>query len=421
MKKRTLLISKYVLVFCAAFAISFQIKAADKAPVLRNGNYKFTIHRADGKGIVFNSLIKDSSGKQIMYIINGSERLLVDSIIKKNDSVFIELPFFESGFEARINANGNLIGEWVKKYGSRIQTMPFTATFNETKRFPAIHSPLFNISGRWAVHFVNHNNKVSKSVGEFNQKGNHFTGTFLNPSGDYRFLEGVVSGDSLYLSGFDGAHAMLFTAKIDNTNKISGGSLYSGKQEHETWTAEKDSKAALPDASSETHVKPAAGKLDFTFPDLNGNPISINDKQFKNKVVVIQILGSWCPNCMDETKFISDNYQFYHDKGVEFLGLAYERNTDFNASVKALQPFKKRFDIKYPILITGVAVSDTLLTKKTLPQIDKIKAFPTTLFIDKKGNISKIHSGFDGPATGAHYTIFKKDFNDIVTRLLNEQ
>ena len=93
MKKRILLISKYALVFSAAFAISFQIKAADKAPVLRNGNYKFTIHRADGKGIVFNSLIKDSSGKQIMYIINGSERLLVDSIIKKNDSVFIELPF----------------------------------------------------------------------------------------------------------------------------------------------------------------------------------------------------------------------------------------------------------------------------------------------------------------------------------------
>jgi hypothetical protein len=77
--------------------------------------------------------------------------------------------------------------------------------------------------------------------------------------------------------------------------------------------------------------------------------------------------------------------------------------------------------VKYPILITGVAVSDTALTQKTLPQIKKIKAFPTSIFIDKKGNIRKIDSGFNGPATGEHYIEFEKEFNQLVEKLLAEK
>jgi hypothetical protein len=86
-----------------------------------------------------------------------------------------------------------------------------------------------------------------------------------------------------------------------------------------------------------------------------------------------------------------------------------------------LQPFKKRFKVQYPILITGVTVSDSLRTEKTLPQLESINAFPTTIFVDKKGNIRKIESGFAGPATGEHYTEFKKEFNKIIDELLAEK
>lgn len=421
MKRKILFHYKYALVFYTAIFAALSIHWVDKVPVLKNGTYQFNIIRPDGKQIVFNSIVKDSLGKKILYVINGSGRLLVDSIITRKDSVFIQLPFFESGFNAKLDDNGNLEGVWIKKYGSREQTMPFTAIFNEQKRFPVTTSPSYNITGRWAVNFKKENNQVSESVGEFTQKGSYFTGTFLLSSGDYGFLEGVVSGDSLYLSGFDGGNAFLFTAKIEDAHKISGGKFYSGRQGVEEWTAEKDSKASLPDGFNFTNVKPNAGKLNFSFPDLDGKKVSINDERYKNKVVVIQILGSWCPNCMDETKFISDNYKTYHDKGIEFIGIAYERTTDFETSKKALQPFKQRFNLQYPILIPGVSVSDTLRTEKTLPQIEKIVAFPTTIFIDKKGEIRKIHSGFDGPATGIHYTIFKKEFDEITNELLGEK
>lgn len=131
------------------------------------------------------------------------------------------MPFFESGFNAKINDEGNLEGVWVKKYGERVQTLPFTAIHNSKERFEVSAQPLANISGRWLTQFVERNNKVSTIVAEFKQDGSHLSGTFLDPTGDYRYLDGVVSGDSLKLSTFDGAHAFLFTAKIDDENKIS--------------------------------------------------------------------------------------------------------------------------------------------------------------------------------------------------------
>ncbi|MEO5651176.1 MAG: TlpA disulfide reductase family protein [Ginsengibacter sp.] len=420
MKRKILFAQKYVPVFCIILFATLSVHWTDKVPALKEGTYQFIINRPDGKKIVFNSIVKDSVGKKILYVINGSDRLLVDKIVTRKDSVFIQLPFFASSFSARLDAAGNLEGVWTKDYGTRIQTLPFTATLNVKERFPVTTSPSHNISGRWAVHFTRENNRTTESVGEFRQSGSYLTGTFLHSSGDYRFLEGVVSGDSLYLSGFDGGNAFLFTAKINNENKISEGKLYSGKQSSSEWVAERDSTAKLPDGFTLTSLKPDAGKLNFSFPDVDGKKVSLNDKQFKNKVVVIQIMGSWCPNCMDEAKFIGDHYKTFRDKGIEFIGLAYERTTDFKASQKALQPFIKRFNIQYPILITGVAVSDTLRTEKTLPQIDKITVFPTTIFIDKKGNVRKIHTGFDGPATGEHYITYQKEFDEITNELLNE-
>lgn len=422
MKRKIKFSNKYVRVMCFCIAALTSLHFAGKPSVLKSGNWRAIIERTDGQQIVFNFQAKDSAGKKIIYVINGSERLLVDSIQLRQDSVFIQMPFFESGFKAKIVSNGNLQGVWIKKSGNNVQSLPFKAEYNIKKRFEITAPAGANISGRWAANFVGKNNKVSALVGEFKQTGSYLTGTFLDPTGDYRFLEGVVTGDSLKLSAFDGGHAFLFTAKVDNENKISGGKFYSGATGLESWSAERNAKAALPDGLSETKIKPGSGKLNFSFPAAeDGRKVSINDKTFENKVVVIQIMGSWCPNCMDETKFLSEYYNKNHQRGVEIIGIAYERTPDFERSQKALQSFSKRFNIRYPVLISGVAVSDPLRAEKTLPQLEKIDAFPTTIFVDKKGNIRKIDSGFNGPATGEHYTQFKKEFNQIIESLLAEK
>ena len=404
-----------MLLICLLSA--FMIKPVE----LPNGTWRATIERKDGKKIVFNFITKDSAGKKILYVINGKEHLLVDSIILRDDSLFIQMPFFESGFAAKLNGDGNLQGEWIKHYGKRILRLPFEAEFNNKNRFKVTAPPVANISGTWVSTFTS-GNRTSTFVTTFHQDGHHLSGAVLNPTGDFRFLDGVVSGDSLKLSTFDGGNAYLLTAKIDNQNTVSGGKFYAGATGVSEWTSKRNDTASITD-NFNNGIEPLSNtSLNFSFPDSKtGKMISIDDDRFKNKVVVVQILGSWCPNCMDETKFLSEYYNKNHQRGFEVIGLAYERTRDFKASQKALKPFEKRLNVQYPILITGVAVSDTNLTQKTLPQIKKIKAFPTSIFIDKKGNIRKIDSGFNGPATGEYYTKFKKEFNQFVEKLLAEE
>ena len=421
MKISSIFFSRYALMVCAVIFSFTSIHWYVKKPVLKAGIWRAAIQRPDGQQIVFNFETKNTAGRTILYVINGSERLLVDSIVLKNDSIFIVLPFFENGFKAKIMADNILQGSWVKNFGTTIQSLPFTATLN-AQRFDATTTPVANITGRWSADFVNKEDKVSKLVGEFKQQGTHLTGTFLDPTGDFRFLEGIVNGDSLKLSAFDGGHAFLLTAKFDKSNKISGGKFYSGANGVQDWSAIKNDKAAIPDGYNATTLNAAAGKLNFSFPDVQtGKNISITDKKYAGKVVVLQIMGSWCPNCMDETSFLSDYYKKYQAKGVEIIALAYERTTDFKRSQKSLQSFQKRFNVQYPVLVSGVTVSDTLRAEKTLPQLGKIAGFPTTIFINKKGEISKVHTGYNGPATGIHYEEYKKEFNELVEKLLAEQ
>lgn len=397
------------------------VRWSAKDPVLRNGFWSVSLQRHDGHEIVFNFEAKDSAGRKILYIINGDERLLVDSVIITGDSVFIQMPFFESGLKAKFNRDGNLEGDWMIRLADKEQVMPFKAVYNQRQRFAALVPPQYNISGRWAVSFIRQNGKILQALGEFTQNGTHLSGTFITSSGDYRYLDGVVSGDSLKLSTFDGGNAYLFTAKITDDHTISDGYFYSGPVSSDQWKAKKDSAAALPDTYQHTLMRAGESRLNFRFKSIDDKMVSIQDERFKNKVVIVQLLGSWCPNCMDETKFLSDYYNKNRQKGIEVIGLAYERSTDFQRSKKSIQSFRQRFNTQYPILVTGVTASDSLLTEKTLPQLDKIKAFPTSIFIDRKGIVRKIHNGFTGPGTPERYELLKQQFDKTINDLLNEK
>jgi len=355
----------------------------------------------------------------VLYIRNAAERLLVDDIKYMGDSVVIRLPFFESQLRAAITGDGNLRGVWLKRGADSYQVLPFEAYYNNAQRFASGQGGTKSVAGRWRAVFRGRGDDDSSvRVGEFVQLGHRVTGTFLDPTGDFRYLEGVMDGDSLRLSTFDGGHAFYFTARLEGDGRLSGGQYFSGAMGYETWTAVKDEAAALPDEFALTKWNKDAGPMAFTFKDIEGRSVSLSDKRFKGKVVMIQIMGSWCPNCMDETRFLSTFYNEYRSKGVEIIGLAYERTTDFARSQTSLRSFQQRFQVKYPMLITGVAVGDPDRAQKTLPQLEKIVGFPTTIFLDKTGKIYRIHTGFSGPGTGAHYEDQKKEIYQTVDELL---
>jgi peroxiredoxin len=230
-----------------------------------------------------------------------------------------------------------------------------------------------------------------------------------------------LDGDSLLLSCFDGGHAFLFTAKVNDDNTITNGHYFTGGVNKEDWTAKRNPTASLPAEAAAMYLKPGEERLDFTFNDLDGKPVSINDDRFRNKVVIVQIMGSWCPNCMDETSFLSDYYNENKYRGFEVVSLAYEYSTDIERSVKSLRKFQQRFNVQYPMLVTGVSTSDSLRTEKTLPQLTPIKFFPSSVILDKKGRVRKLDTGFNGPGTGEHFVQFRKEFEKLVNDLLLEK
>jgi len=407
---------KAALIALSFFIISSFAFAQTK---LKTGIWRGVLTNSAGKQLPFNFTVSDTAGRQQLAIINGDERLKVTDVKIAGDSVFIHMPLFDSEFRLKFFGD-SLKGQWIKHLGVKDASMDFVATPGESWRFfKSNDAPKFNVSGNWTAVFGD-GAKKDTTVGVFKQNLAFVNGTFLTTTGDYRYLEGAVKDDSLYLSCFDGGHAFLFIAKINDEKTISDGKFYSGYSGLDHWAAVKNDNARLPDAYSLTALKPGYKKIDFTFKDINGNNVSLSDSRFKNKVVIVQILGSWCPNCMDETNyFVSSYYKKYHDKGVEVIGLAYERTTDFAKSQKTLQQLKTHFNVPYPLLITGYTPANGD-PEKSLPMLADFKGFPTTIIIDKKGEVRKIHTGFSGPGTGTYYTEFIDEFQKLTDDLLAE-
>jgi thiol-disulfide isomerase/thioredoxin len=406
--KAVILTLAWFLLFTVGFA---QTKLAP-------GTWRGVIKTAAGNPIPFNFEVANVAGRQYITVLNAAERLKVDNITAEGDSIFIKMPLFDSEF--RLKQQGNeLVGKWIRHLGDHDAAMDFSATPHTAWRFlQTPRAPTANVTGRWSAVF---GSGVSKDVlvGEFKQTGNNVTGTFLSTTGDYRYLQGIVSGNQLYLSCFDGGHAYTFTATVNGQN-ITNGKYYAGLTSITNWTAVKDPNAKLPDAYSLTSLKPGYKKIAFTFKDINGKPVSLTDARFKGKVVIVQIMGSWCPNCMDETAYLVNYYKKFHPKGVEIVGLAYERTTDFAKSQRTLAQLKNRFNVPYPLLITGYTSAGSE-PAKSLPMVAKVLGFPTTIIIDKHGDVRKIHTGFSGPGTGNYYTQFTTEFQDLTNNLLAEK
>jgi len=407
------------LVLLSSLALSFLSAIGQKDLAT---NYRAYVVRPDSNTVVFNMQVSKEKTGTYFYIINSDEKIKVGPVSLTNDSVNFAMPVFESSFKTKRNADGSFQGIWNKGTTGEFQNWPFYAYPNQIYRFAKSQgSAKYNISGKWDVTITRPNGTPRKALAEFEQSGDKLTGSFLTPTGDYRFLEGIVTGDSLKLSTFDGSHAYTFYAKVASAEKITGGVYLAGYSGKETWSAVKDNNVKEPEQEQPTKLKPGESKLNFTFNDLEGKPVSINDERFKNKVVVVQLMGSWCPNCMDETKFLSEFYNKYRSRGVEMVSLAYEYSTDIERSRKSLGKFQKLFNVQYPMLITGVTSTDELKTEKTLPQLTPIRSFPTSIFLDRKGNVREVHSVFYGPGTKQYFEEYKKIFTNIVEGLLKEK
>jgi len=385
--------------------------------LINTGIWRGVLKLNDSTELPFNFEIQKLENRFTMIIFNQEEHIAVPDILVNGDSVFIKLPVFNSEFRLKNKVNA-LSGLWINRSrATTVYSLPFTAIANEDRRFlfPIKEHEL--VKERWKVTFQPGSKDEYFSVGSFQTTNNKTTGTFTTETGDYRYLEGFSDEKKFIVSCFDGTHAYLFYATRQNGELINGH-FYSGKSGHEKWIATPDAEFELRDPYGLTYLKPGYSAIDFRFKNLNGKMVSLQDPVFKDKVVIVQLMGSWCPNCMDETKFLSNFYKDYKSKGVEIVGLAFERTTDFSAAVDNLTRLKNRFQIGYELLITEKNGKDQ--ASQALPMLNAVMAFPTTIYIDKKGKVRKIYTGFNGPATGDTYINYVKETTLFIEDLLKE-
>lgn len=392
-----------------------QFSCTDKSQdYLTNGFYRVEMTVQNDEKLPF--ILKVNSPKDL-EIYNAEEIIKVNQISYRNDSVFIQPPVFEGYIAARITANG-FEGAFYKESLDRI--VPLIAEKGNKQRYN-VNKPAKpqDMSGVWEFDFSGGSDQdMWKGKGIFTQKGNILTGTIRTPTGDYRYLEGVVDGKNFKLSVFDGAHAFLFSGDIEN-NSLTG-IYYSDKHWNKNFTAKRNSNYELPNSDGVTYLKEGFDRFDFSFPNLNGELISMNDQKFKNKVTVVQIMGTWCPNCLDESKFLTQFLKDNQLNDVEIIALAFEQAKTREKAINRILRLKDRINIPYPILLAQYGGSDKNAANEKLPMLNHVLSYPTTIFIDKKGKVRKIHTGFNGPATGQKFIDFTEEFEELIERLRSE-
>lgn len=366
-------------------------------------------------------LVRDHD-KWSAYIINGEERIKVPRVTWTGHELVLDIDYYNSRLIAQPDAEGSrLTGEWVRQRSEdRVTRMPFHATSGKARRFKADPAAAgqrtaSSVDGRWSAKFAKSDFPcVAVFTG---QPDGTVAGTFLTPGGDYGFLAGNMDGDRLRLSGFDGAHALLYDARLQEDGTLKGN-FWSGDTWHETWTAQRDPTADLPDAFGQSESAADIRLSDKAYPDLDGRPRSLNDPAFQGRARIIEIFGSWCPNCHDASKYLMELQQRYNDRGLRVLGLGFEMSGDFKTDAAQVRKYAARHGVTYPMLIVGKPGKEKVA--EALPGLTDLRAYPTTLFIDGRNRVRAMHYGFSGPATGDDYQKLRAEFEAIIEKLLAE-
>jgi thiol-disulfide isomerase/thioredoxin len=407
-RRRSLLLALFVLAACAC---------APKPDAIA-GRWRAVAQLPGGELPFFIDIEAGGHGAYTAQLENGDERVPVEQVRWEGGTLLLDFPAFDNRIECTLGDDGLEGALTLVKRGGKEQVMPLRAQLGRNWRFfPPGGAAAVDVSGRWAVTFRDDEGNETPAVGEFRQAGDELTGTFLTPTGDHRYLAGQVRDRTLHLSTFDGAHAFLYRAALGADDTLAG-EHWSGTSWHETWTAKRDAHARLPDPEKLTWLKEGYDRFTFAFPDLDGKVISLDDERFRGKVVLVVLAGSWCPNCHDETAYLAPLYRAQAKRGLEIVELMYEHFDDFDTAVRQTQRMREKFGIKYTTLIAGISDKDE--ASKTLPMLNAVLAFPTTIFIDRQGRVRKIHTGFAGPGTGEHHEALTREFNALIETLLGE-
>jgi thiol-disulfide isomerase/thioredoxin len=393
----------FLVVFGCILLISCNSEDSEK---LELGDYVGRLEVENNKYLPFNfSVTNDST-----LVVQNSSEIVDFSIVYSNDSIFIKSKVFE-GFIKGVLVENKINGFFTIE--SLDRSVPFSS-YKNNNRFNIDFDENKKLTlNRWKFTFNPNKDNASFSVGIFNSIGeNEISATFRTTTGDYGYMHGGYKENKIVLSTFNGSRAYLFEAEM-NKDSIEGV-MYAGNHSKTIVKGVLDNDFELSNEYSLTSLKGKNQKFDFSFENTLGKLISIDDKFYDGKSMVVQLMGSWCSNCLDESKFYVDYMNKNELKDIEFVALAFEYAKTKDDALNSIQKLKKQLGINYPILLAQYGSSDKSRALEKFPMLNKIISYPTTIFLDKNKDVIKIHTGFNGPATGEKYTEFINEFNSTI-------
>lgn len=393
----------------------FLSSCEEAATTLEEGAWLGHFEAMDNKRIPFEFHVDKQGDAITATFTNADEEVVSDEIELHGDSITIRMPAFEGYFKGTFDET-SMEGLFIKE--AEEKEVAFQAAAGTAPRFDVAGSAAAEVSGRWETYFSPDSDAPNPALGIFEQDGDQLTGTFRTTKGDYRYLEGRVSGDSLFLSTFDGAHLFLFEAEIKDS--VMQGVFYSGDHFKEPFRAVRNPDFELQDEDDITLLKEGYETISFSFPDENGEQVSLSDDRFRDKVVLVQLMGSWCPNCLDETRFLVNYLKDHPEQDIAVVALAFEYAKTPERAFANIRRLKDRIGVEYPVLLAQYGTSSKEEALEKLPMLNKVWSYPTLIFIGKDGNVKSIHTGFNGPATGKKFEEFKSMFSSRVNTLLED-
>lgn len=397
------------------FFLAFQAKSNEKLNLpIQQGMWHVEMQINDSTFLPFFMQFDDEG----LTVINDEEKILIPKVRLEGDSIICTFPIFNTYLKGKVINDQEISGFWYYPAKGPDYKIPFIAQLKDHKRFEKYRNQKESevLAPKYEIYFDPGTEDEFPAIGRFSQ-GNDgkISGTFLTETGDFRFLSGNVFGNRFYLSTFDGAHAFLFEGTIKG-DEITG-TFYSGIHYQTTFTGVANQNYELTDPNKLTYLTDPGAKIEFEFKDLQGQSFHFPEDADPNKVTIIQIMGSWCPNCKDETAFYKELKEKYQSD-LQIISVGFEVGKTFEDKANAIERLQAYFDTDFTYLVGGNAHKGE--TSEAFPMLNQIISYPTSIFIDKKGGVALIHTGFSGPGTGIYYTNYKKQTFNLIDRLVKE-
>ncbi len=375
-----------------------------------NGLWDGSIQYDDYK-IPFPVEFKQSGNSVSVSFFNGDDRVTSTSGSLQDGLLKADFAHYATHLEATLTG-GVLKGTYG---GPRSGSHEFEAKPHTKVSFPNETAP--SIHGLW-----NLPNESPKGEHAWRliirQKGAEASAAILRVDGDTGALTGRYEKDRFVLNHFDGARAsvMEIVPKPDGTLDVALKGFHNPTKHFTAVRQEQIATKGLPqptDPGEHTRVSDPNEPFRFSFPDLSGKLVSNNDRQLRDKVVLVNVTGSWCPNCHDEAPFLAELYRKYHAAGLEIVALDFEEPEQLQNPTR-LHAFIKQYGISYTYLLAG---EPSELAAK-IPQAVNLNAWPTTFFLGRDGRVRSVHAGFAGPSTGKFNRDLKQEITGEVEQLL---